>query len=330
MELTKDAKIFTRSSQTMPELASGSVRLLFSSPPFERMTKCCGETECLASHSSEAFVERFSRFLAERLRVLSDDGNYVLNFQPQVIDGFSSPTEYLLPRAVVAAGLKLVQTHVWAKPNAAPFAPDRRLKPAFEYCWHFAKSDHYFFNKDEVREAHAWVDQDKRSERYHALGKDPGNVFFLSKSQDQTSLGHPGKMKDGVASRFIKLLSAPGDLVVDGFVGAGQTGVEAMTLGRNFVGYELHEGRADQARERLGIGEDMVITKTWMNAKEVAVYTGLALPTVYSKSSRGEMPVHRGSGLPRYQREEIDRWMRGEIIPQATINQPVQSSANPS
>ncbi len=304
--------VFTRNSMTMPELESGSAGLLFESPPYEKMVLCCGQPECLSSHAAGDFVTEFARFLPERLRVLADEGSYVVNFQPQVIDGFGSPAEYLIPQAVVAAGFRLIQTHIWAKPNATPFAPDRRLKPAFEYCWHFVKSDRYFFDKDAAREPHEWVDRDSRKERYHALGKDPGNVFFMSKATDQTSSGHPAKMKDGVASRFIKRLSLPGGLVVDGFAGTGQTGIEAVALGRSFVGYELHEERADQARARLGIKEDVTMNKTWMNAKETAAYTGLAVPTVYSKTSRGEIPVHKGAGVPRYHRDEIDLWMRGE------------------
>lgn len=325
--VSPDARVFVHSSDRMPELETGSVRLLFESPPFEKMTQCCGQPECLSSHSAEAFAEQFSRFLPERLRVLANDGNYVLNFQPQVLRGFASPTEFLLPMAVVKAGFKLVQTHPWAKLNAAPFAPDRRLKNSFEYCWHFAKTDRYVFNKDAVREAHAWADRDHRSERYNPAGRDPGTVFFLPKAQDQTSLGHPGKMAEGVASRFIRLLTNPGDLIVDGFVGTAQTGLEALTLGRRFVGFELHADRATQARERLEIkdSEDTQV-KEWMNTQEVATYTGLATTTIYSKVSRGEMPVHHIGRLPRFHKDEIDAWIRGTQVP----IQPSQDSASSS
>ena len=83
-------------------------------------------------------------------------------------------------------------------------------------------------------------------------------------------------------------------------------------------------------KPQIYLREETEMTKPWMNAKEVAAYTGLALPTIYSKTSRGEMPVHRGSGLPRYHRDEIDRWMRGEPIPQAKASQATQNSAKPS
>ena len=308
----------------MPELETGSVRLFFESPPYERMNACCGEPQCLSSLRGEEFVERFKAFLPERLRVLHPQGSYVLNFQPQVLDGFLSPTAYRLPEAVVAAGFRLVDTYIWHKPNAAPFSPDRRLKSSYESLWHFAKSRDYVFNKDAVREPHLWAARDPRAEKYHPLGKDPGNVLSLPKSQDQTAFRHPGKMAEGLASWFIKLLSAPGDCVADGFAGTGQTGVEALALKRNFVGYELHEERAGQARDRLDITEDRVMNKPWLNAKEAAEYLGLSQATVYSKTSRKELPAHKQGRIVRYHREELDAWLRGSPTPEAGAPIPAQ------
>jgi len=305
----------------MPELETASVRLVLESPPFERMHACCQDTDCLACYQGEAFVDRFAQFLPERLRVLAEDGNYVLNFQSQVLDGRLSPTAYLLPKIIVEAGFRLIQEHTWAKPNASPMAPEKRLKNSSERFWHFAKGAGYVFNKDAVREPHLWAERDSRTRKYHPLGKDPGNVimdsdcFSVPKSQDQTSFNHPGKMRDGIASRFIKLLSNPGDLIVDGFCGTGQTGVEALALGRRFAGYELHGDRADRIRERLGIMEDTQMMKPWLNAKEAAEYLGLSQATIYSKTSRKEIPAHKQGRIVRYHREELDAWLRGAALP---------------
>ncbi len=304
--------IHVGSSIKMSEIKSGSVQLLFESPPYEKMQQCCEDSGCLTNFQGKAFVDEFKKFLPERLRVLSDTGSYVLNFQAQVIDGFTSPSEFLLPVAVVDAGFHLVQAHHWSKPNAMPFSTDKRLKNSHEYFWHFAKSREYVFNKDFIREPSEWASKDSRSEKYNPLGKDPGNVFSLPKSQDQESFNHPGKMRKDIATRFIKLLSNPGDLVLDGFSGTGQTGVEALALNRKFVGYELHSQRAEEAQKRLGINrmEDVIMTKTWLNAEEVAAYTGLALATVRTKTCRGQIPTHKIGRTPRYHRDEIDSWIR--------------------
>ena len=106
-------------------------------------------------------------------------------------------------------------------------------------------------------------------------------------------------------------------------------------MGRTFIGYEFHKDRAAHARNRLGIDgaeqeTTMSMTKTWMSSKEVASYTSLSLGTIYSKTSRGEIPVHHIGKLPRYHRDEIDAWIRGVAIPPVSTIQPPQDSASPS
>ena len=324
------------SSNKMLEIKSGSVQLIFESPPYEKQVACCQDKECLSSYQGEAYAEESKKFLPERLRILADHGSYILNFQAQVINGILSPTVYLLPKIIVEAGFVLIDTHIWHKPNATPFAPEKRLKPAYEFLFQFSKSKDYLFNKDAIREPSLWAEKDHRKEKYNPLGKDPGNVildenFFTSrKSQDQASLGHPAKMAEGIASRFIKLLTNPRDTVLDGFCGTGQTGIESLALGRKFIGYELHQDRVSQARERLGEDkkEVAVMNKVWMNSDEVAEYTGLAFPTIRSKTSKGQIPVHKIGRVPRYHKEEIDRWILNDgNMAGLNLQQPPATSA---
>jgi DNA modification methylase len=49
-----------------------------------------------------------------------------------------------------------------------------------------------------------------------------------------------GQSESGMAG-LISLLSRPGDLVCDPFVGAGTTAVEALRAGRRFVGCDIDE-----------------------------------------------------------------------------------------
>lgn len=326
--------IHTGSSRVMASVNSGAVQLIFESPDYERMHRCCGAPECFSSHAGEEFAAHLASFLPERLRALSDDGSYVLNFVPQILGGFGSPTEYLLPKAVVDTGFKLVQTHVWVKSNAPPHAPDRRVKNAFEFLWHFAKGPSYYFNKDEIRQPHLYASRDPRKDRYHPLGKDPGNVILplvdqinsskdpddnviaLPKSQDQSLYEHGGKMRPGLASRFIRLLTKPGDIVLDGFTGTGQTGVEALALGRNFVGYELHGDRAELARKRLGLEttpEETPMESRILNVRDCARYTGRSEHSVRALIKQRRIPYGKQGARVYFDRVEIDRWLSESI-----------------
>lgn len=62
---------------------------------------------------------------------------------------------------------------------------------------------------------------------------------------------HEAKFPVELPRRVIKLLTAPGDLVLDCFMGSGTTAVAASEEGRQFIGIELDEKYVKLARQRL-------------------------------------------------------------------------------
>ena len=62
---------------------------------------------------------------------------------------------------------------------------------------------------------------------------------------------HPTQKPVALMSYFVSVLSNPGDLVFDPFMGSGSTGVAAVTLGRRFTGIELNETYYGIARKRI-------------------------------------------------------------------------------
>lgn len=62
---------------------------------------------------------------------------------------------------------------------------------------------------------------------------------------------HEAKFPLELPRRVIRLLSDPGELVLDCFMGSGTTGVAAIEEGRRFLGMELHKEYVKLAEKRL-------------------------------------------------------------------------------
>lgn len=76
------------------------------------------------------------------------------------------------------------------------------------------------------------------------------NVVNFSPIRGESRL-HPNQKPGALVRAFIELHTAPGDLIVDPFAGSGETGVQALRLGREFLGFELDPKWCALANERL-------------------------------------------------------------------------------
>ncbi len=63
--------------------------------------------------------------------------------------------------------------------------------------------------------------------------------------------GYPAEKPAALSQILIGQSSAPGDLVVDPFMGSGSSGVAALTLGRRYAGNDVSDDSLKLARERL-------------------------------------------------------------------------------
>ena len=62
---------------------------------------------------------------------------------------------------------------------------------------------------------------------------------------------HPTQKPVAILKKIITISSKAGDVVFDPFMGVGSTGVAALSLKRNFIGYELEENYFNAAKIRI-------------------------------------------------------------------------------
>ena len=260
----------------------GSVDAIITSPPFERMRSYSDDPRDVGNYAGEEFVEHFAPVFAEWSRILRPSGNLFLNFMPQTAGGTLSSAAWLLPQAVAASGLHLVQELWVVKSNAMPIGDSRLLKPCVERVIHAVRDPAAFVvYKDAVRRPALWRGRDHRAWKYSVNGADGGNfispalerlnrlavkdilalvcpedanTLVIAKTQTQSTV-HPAVMSAEVARWLLAYGSAPGDTLADPFLGSGTTLVEAKALGRHYLGGDLNAAYVEQARQALDATE---------------------------------------------------------------------------
>ncbi|HYE03729.1 MAG TPA: DNA methyltransferase, partial [Phycisphaerales bacterium] len=146
----------------------------------------------------------------------------------------------LLESAAYAAGLYLYDRRVWAKDpawqNSRWHTNSYRAVDEFEYVYIFWKPGITRVDRERLTRAE-WSEWGSR-----------GVWTFPSvRSNDD----HEAKFPLELPSRLIRLLTDPGDLVLDCFMGSGTTARAAVGLGRRFLGIELLPEYVDLARRAV-------------------------------------------------------------------------------
>ncbi|WP_353743855.1 site-specific DNA-methyltransferase [Corynebacterium sp. S1S1] len=127
-------------------------------------------------------------------------------------------------------------TGVWHKTNPMPRNMNLHFVNSTESWIHFTyKKKRGTFNNDNSM-YHDFVESSVTPSSEKRFGK------------------HPTQKPLVVLKHFISLLSNPGDLVLDPFMGSGSTGVAALDLGRRFIGVELDQKYYDIAKSRMSQG----------------------------------------------------------------------------
>ncbi|MBW1953553.1 MAG: site-specific DNA-methyltransferase, partial [Deltaproteobacteria bacterium] len=70
-------------------------------------------------------------------------------------------------------------------------------------------------------------------------------------AESARSVGHPAPFPVELPYRLIQLYTFKGEVVLDPFMGSGQTAIAALKAGRSYVGYELEEQYVRLAARRI-------------------------------------------------------------------------------
>ena len=137
-------------------------------------------------------------------------------------------------------GWWLRQDIIWNKPNPMPESVRDRCTKSHEYIFLFSKSRDYYFDVDAIKIPTVDNTSLKRKKSVWDVKLKPYKEAHFAT--------YPSELIEPC----ILAGSEKGDIILDPFIGSGTTAMVAKSLGRDYIGCELHEDYGKLIDKRVG------------------------------------------------------------------------------
>jgi DNA modification methylase len=234
-----------------------------TSPPYWSLRDYDIEGQIGLEASVTDYIDHLASVFAEVRRTLRDDGTLWVNIGDSYTSGGrtwratdkKNPVRAMQVRPPTPDGLKpkdligvpwqlafalqkqgwyLRADIIWNKPNCQPESVKDRPTRSHEYVFLFSKSEQYRYNPEAQR------------------GPNGRNLRSVWDIRTKAYPGaHFATFPATLVEPCLSLSTAPGDMVLDPFIGSGTTGLVALQTQRRFVGVELNPAYLKIAEERL-------------------------------------------------------------------------------
>jgi DNA modification methylase len=234
--------IFCKSSESMAELPDNSVHLMVTSPPYN-----VGK-EYDRDATLEEYLEFLGRVWREVYRVLVPGGRACVNIANLGRKPYIPLHSYVL-KGMGEAGFLMRGEVIWnkaasASPSTAwgswrsPANPT--LRDVHEYLLIFSKGG---FSRKNPHKRPATISRDEFLEFTKSVWTFP--------AISARSVGHPAPFPAELPHRLIQLYTYEGEVVLDPFMGSGQTAIAALNDNRRYVGFEIEAAYVRLAERRI-------------------------------------------------------------------------------
>ena len=266
----RDTILFGDCRETLKEFDE-KARMCVTSPPYYGLRNYGDEEYQIGlEQTPEDYISQLVNVFKEVKNVLTDDGTLWVNlgdsyynYRPgrgqglakQTVSNTKQDLPDVCPRrgnrlrglkekdligipwmfafAMRADGWYLRQDIIWNKPNPMPESVRDRCTKSHEYIFLFSKNQNYYFDVDAIKEPtrrkrSVWNIQTKPYKEAHFAVYPPDLI-----------------------EPCIKAGSEEGDIVLDPFMGSGTTAMVAKSLGRDYIGCELHEDYGNLIQKRI-------------------------------------------------------------------------------
>jgi site-specific DNA-methyltransferase (adenine-specific) len=234
-------KIFCKSSEKMEELPDNSIHLMVTSPPYNVGKEY---DENLTLNEYRSFLKKV---WSEVKRVLVPGGRACINIanlgrKPYI------PLHAFIVEDMIELGFLMRGEIIWNKASSSSpstawgswlSAKNPILRDIHEYILVFSKGT---FSRENLG-------------RKSTISKEEFLEFTKSvwtfPAEPATKVGHPAPFPVELPYRLIQLYTFEGEVVLDPFMGSGQTAIAAIKTRRHYVGYDINEEYVKLAEKRI-------------------------------------------------------------------------------
>ena len=193
---------------------------------------------------------------------------------------------WMLAFALRSAGWYLRQDIIWHKPNPMPESVRDRCTKSHEYLFLLSKNKRYYFDNESIKEpAKDWGTRDRTNGKYHNKGTGLAPHSGLTKSyptKNKRSVwsitnkpykgSHFATFPPDLVEPCVLSGSRVSDTILDPFMGSGTTAMVAKSLGRYYIGCELHDNYSKLIDERINSVPVNKVSQTENNPLESLLY----------------------------------------------------------
>ncbi len=234
-------KIICKTSEQMQELPDNSVHLMITSPPYN-VGKDYDDNLSLTEYRV-----LLKKVWTEVKRVLAPGGRACINIanlgrKPYI------PLHAFIIEDMIDLGFLMRGEIIWNKASSGSpstawgswlSAKNPTLRDIHEYILVFSKGT---FSRTNL-------------ERRSTIAKEEFLEFTKSvwtfPAEPATKVGHPAPFPVELPYRLIQLYTFEGEVILDPFIGSGQTAIASVKTNRNYVGYDTNEEYVKLARKRI-------------------------------------------------------------------------------
>ena len=278
------------SRKLLRRVPDGCINLLVTSPPFPLLRK-----KAYGNEDQAEYVEWLAEFAELALPKLADDGSLVIDIGGAYKRGVPVRSLHqfrFLLKLVDEVGYHLAEEFYWHNPSKLPSPIEWvnkrkiRAKDSVNTVWWFSKTEWPKADVNPVRVPYSdrmkkLLDDPNRfytaaerpsqhsiSERFSrdnggalpsnllSIANTDSNSYYIRTARELGITSHPARFPEGLPEFFIRMLTEPGDLVLDIFAGSNTTGAVAEREGRRWLAFEADRDYAALSVLRFLAGTD--------------------------------------------------------------------------